>query len=140
MAKDDDRQPGSGQGRPHDVAWLFALRFMLSCVWVGLAVAWLMRLPAFSWGLWKLLLYFGATGLLSGLTLGMRNLGWLWRRREVSLRGYLAGVIHYFLITTSVMAVIIAFTSGDRRTGLICGGSLAVMAVCSWATVRWADR
>jgi hypothetical protein len=140
MARDDDRQPGPRQARPHDGAWLFALRFMLSSVWVGLAVAWLMRLPAFSWALWKLLFYFGATGVLSGLTFGMRNYRWLWRMREVSLRGRLAVIIHYCLIANGVMAVVIALTSGDRRTGLICGGSLAVMAVCSWVTVRWADR
>src|SRR5262249_21258336 len=107
---------------------------------MGLAVAWLTTQPAHSWAIWQLLLYFGASGVIWGLIIGMRNYGWMWRIRQASIRGRLTELIHHGLLAVGIGAALVSLTSGDRVIRLICGVSLALIAVSSWATVRWADR
>jgi hypothetical protein len=124
---------------PRDGSKLFALRFMLMSAFVGLSVAWLTTRPAYSWPIWGLLAYFGAVGTIGYLVLGVRNSRWIWSVRSMSIRGILAEHVLCLLCAVGAGVVVAAFARGDRPVWRICGLSLAAVAACSWAAVRWAD-
>jgi hypothetical protein len=113
---------------------------MLSSAFLGLSVVWLTTRSAFSWPIWGLLAYLGAIGVIDYLVLGVQNCKWIWYIQSISIRGFLTDLVHSLLLLFGALAVV---ATADRRGGvtwLICGSSLAAVAVCSWAAVRWADR
>jgi hypothetical protein len=131
--------PAESRPPARDGSELFALRFMLSCTFLGLSVAWLTTRPAYAWPIWGLLLYFGAGGVIACFLLGVRNARWIWRIRSMSVRGFLAELLHFFLFAVGAGAVVAALARGGHAMWPTCGFSLAAVAACSWAAVRWAD-
>jgi len=124
---------------PRDVSKLFAFRFTLSFAFLGLSVAWLTTQPAYSWPIWGLLTYFGASGVICYLVFGVRNGRWIYRIQSMSISGFLSGYLHGLLMAVGAGAVGAALDRGDRAIWPICGLGLAAVAACSWAMVRWAD-
>jgi hypothetical protein len=131
--------PGEFRPPPRDGSVLFAIRFMLSCTIPGLFVAWLTTRQAYAWPIWGLLTYFGAGGVIAYLVLGVRNARWIWCIRSMSIRGFMAELIHYFLFAVGAVAIVAALARGVRSMWPICGFSLAAVAACSWVVVRCAD-
>ena len=96
---------------PRDGSKLFAFRFTLSCAFLGLSVAWLTTQPAYSWPIWGLLTYFGASGVICYLVFGVRNGRWIYR---ISAPGQMDGikvVQTFFLIAgPGGEQIVVAFT------------------------------
>jgi hypothetical protein len=124
---------------PRDGSMLFALRFMLSCTSLGLSVAWLTTQSAYSWPIWGLLTYFGASGVISYLVFGVRNSRWIWQIQSMSIRGWLTLLLLCLLVAVGGIAVVAALDRGDRANWTFCGLSLAAVAAFSWSAVQWAD-
>jgi hypothetical protein len=113
---------------------------MLSSIFLGLAVRWLTMLHAFTWEIWKILAYFIGSAVITMLILGLRNTWWIGNQRPYHVRTLLR-FIHGILwaLGAGIVLVFDRNDRSDRSDRLICGSSLAAVATCSWALVRWAD-
>jgi hypothetical protein len=126
------------KSRSHDHSILFAVRFTLSSVFMGLAIKWLTTLRSFSWEIWRVLAYFVASALITMLILGPRNAWWMGSVRPLYLRMPLK-LMHGILWAFGA-GIVLAFDQDGRSAWLIFGSSLAAVAILSWAAVQWADQ
>jgi hypothetical protein len=119
---------------------LFALRALLSTVFLWLCNAWFWTRPAFSWEIWRLLLFFLTVGVITMFILGTRNVRWLYDRQVSGFYGLLVLLI----LVSSWMFVGSAFAmamhTGVRGFWLICVGGLVAIVVGTWAVVWLAEK